>query len=395
MKALFTGLLSITLLFGVMNVFAGQNENASISIDFNYDQSGNQGMNAIDAPGVAATVYFEVRIDNCSKFDTYFFELLYSTEDLIYDDAWTDNVKGDDEEDNILKSLGAGVIDAPAVIDSSGTVGVITFSRTNDTNDPALCPTGEGLLGLFRFKTKVAAPRSVEFKRVEWYDVDGVMDLCKQENKGEGFMGGGSLPVKLSSFTARENGESILLEWSTESEKDSWGFNILRSTAKDGTYERVNAELVQAAGNSRTRIDYEYTDVRVEKGVTYYYKLEQIDLNGAVSYYGPVKATIVDGVNTVDGAPVSFVLHDNYPNPFNPRTTIRFELPKDEYVTLDIFNIAGAKIRTLVSAPFQAGVHSVGWDGTNDYGDKVSSGAYLYKFTAGAFTKNSKMMFLN
>ncbi len=392
MTVLLRGTIVFMLMFS-MALFAGQNENASISVDFNYDQAGNQGINSIDAPGTDIKVLFEIRVDNCSQFDTYFFEVLYSTEDLTFDKAWTDNDLGDDGEENILKRLGAGVIDAPIEVDESGAVGKVIFSRTNDTNDPAFCPSGEGLIALFRFVTKVDAPRSIQFGRVEWYDVDGVMDLCTEDNKGEGFMGGGSLPVELSAFTARVVNDAPVLQWTTESEKESWGFNILRSTAQNRAFRRVNAEIIKGAGTKTTRTHYSYTDrYELEAGATYFYQLEQLDVNGARTLYGPIELTLSsDDAQTPD----QFVLYDNYPNPFNPQTTIKFEIPEDAFITVDIYNIAGSKIRTLVNSPYKAGEHTATWDGRNDNGDNVSSGTYLYKFRAGAFGKNGKMMLLN
>ncbi|MBN1559367.1 T9SS type A sorting domain-containing protein, partial [candidate division KSB1 bacterium] len=249
-----------------------------------------------------------------------------------------------------------------------------------------------GLLGLVEFYTQTAAPKSVLFGVVKWKDPTSE-DICKSENKGEFFMGGGSLPVELSAFTARAVDDYILLQWRTESEKDTRGFNVLRAQVRDGNYERINAALIAAAGYSSSPIDYQYSDRRVQAGVIYYYKLEQIDVNGGVSHYGPVQV-ILTGVQE-ETMPASFVLHDNFPNPFNPHTTIKFELPTDEFVTLEIYNIAGVKVRTLIQALYSAGVHAAPWDGANDDGDKVSSGAYLYKITAGAFVKNSKMMLLN
>jgi hypothetical protein len=219
------------------------------------------------------------------------------------------------------------------------------------------------------------------------------MDLCIEENKGEGFMGGGSLPVELSAFTARVVNNAPVLEWITESEKDSWGFYILRSTEHDGDFRRVNAEMIKGAGTTTMRTHYSYTDrYELELGETYYYQLEQLDVNGARTLYGPIELTLSSDAGET---PDQFILQNNYPNPFNPETTIKFEIPKDEFITLEIYNIAGTKIRTLVNSSYKAGEHSATWDGRNDNGDKVSSGAYLYKFRAGAFIKNGKMMLLN
>ena len=81
--------------------------------------------------------------------------------------------------------------------------------------------------------------------------------------------------------------------------------------------------------------------------------------------------------------PKKFSLNQNYPNPFNPETTIKYELPKTSKVKLQIFNILGQKIKTLVDEEKQPGYYSVKWNGINDYGVKVSSGIYIYRLNKG------------
>ncbi len=92
--------------------------------------------------------------------------------------------------------------------------------------------------------------------------------------------------------------------------------------------------------------------------------------------------------------PTEFALEQNYPNPFNPTTDIRFALPEKSEVSLVIYNSLGQKVRTLLSANKEAGFHTVTWDATNDLGNQVSSGIYLYRFTAGNHTAMKKMVLL-
>lgn len=90
----------------------------------------------------------------------------------------------------------------------------------------------------------------------------------------------------------------------------------------------------------------------------------------------------------------NFVLHENYPNPFNPTTTIRYALPAESRVVLAIFNSAGQQVRTLVNTLQSAGEKTVQWDGTNSQGKRVSSGIYLYKLEAGNFIRTRKMILM-
>ena len=95
-----------------------------------------------------------------------------------------------------------------------------------------------------------------------------------------------------------------------------------------------------------------------------------------------------------EALPVEFVLHENYPNPFNPTTTLRFEMPQVSDVNLTIFNMLGQKVKTFNMNDTPAGYHSIKWDATNDYGDPVGAGVYLYHLRANQYVKTKKMILL-
>ena len=92
--------------------------------------------------------------------------------------------------------------------------------------------------------------------------------------------------------------------------------------------------------------------------------------------------------------PKSFALQQNYPNPFNPTTNIVYELPVGAKVKLEVFNILGQKVRTLVNKDQAIGQHQIQWDGNDDLGLKVGSGIYIYRLDAGTFTESRKMLLL-
>jgi len=110
----------------------------------------------------------------------------------------------------------------------------------------------------------------------------------------------------------------------------------------------------------------------------------------AVSGYG----TPLTGIEGLLGLPTTYDISPNYPNPFNPTTTIKYQLPQSSDVTLSIYNILGQKVRTLLNSRIEAGYHSVEWDGRNDAGAKVGSGIYIYRFSAGDFLKVRKMILM-
>lgn len=100
------------------------------------------------------------------------------------------------------------------------------------------------------------------------------------------------------------------------------------------------------------------------------------------------------GVGVEDPVPLVTKLHGNYPNPFNPETTLHFSLAEPAFVTIDIFNVKGARVRRLVEAELNSGNHFRIWDGCDDAGQPQGSGLYFYRFTAGDHRETSKMLLL-
>jgi hypothetical protein len=95
-----------------------------------------------------------------------------------------------------------------------------------------------------------------------------------------------------------------------------------------------------------------------------------------------------------DALPVSFALHQNYPNPFNGSTKIIYDLPRSSRVALEVFNILGRKVRTLMDQVQPAGSRVIDWDGLDDTGHPVASGVYLYRFKTDAAAESRKMILL-
>ncbi|MFQ5583728.1 MAG: S8 family serine peptidase, partial [Calditrichia bacterium] len=92
--------------------------------------------------------------------------------------------------------------------------------------------------------------------------------------------------------------------------------------------------------------------------------------------------------------PKIFFLYQNYPNPFNPATTIRFQVPEGMHVTIEIFDVLGQKVKTLVDGFKAAGYYSVAWDGKDDLGQLAPSGIYIYRMTTGDFVEIKTMLLL-
>jgi len=97
---------------------------------------------------------------------------------------------------------------------------------------------------------------------------------------------------------------------------------------------------------------------------------------------------------TGEETPRAYNLAQNFPNPFNPQTTIKFDMKAKGHVTLKIYNVAGQLVRTLFNGVKDAGSYKVTWDGMNNDGSKVASGVYFYKMDTAGYNKTLKMVLL-
>jgi uncharacterized repeat protein (TIGR01451 family) len=191
------------------------------------------------------------------------------------------------------------------------------------------------------------------------------------------------LPVELSTFEAKSIGGMVKLLWITESETENAGFLLYRSETWDGPYERINETIVEGLGTTPARQKYEYQDKNVKIGQTYYYKLADMSYQGQIEFHGPVPVLVT--------VPQVFRLMQNYPNPFNSETRIPFVLQEEGFVRLDIYNLLGQKVRSLIAADMLPGEQNASWNGLDDQGISMTSGAYLYVLQTDHFRQTKKM----
>ena len=188
------------------------------------------------------------------------------------------------------------------------------------------------------------------------------------------------VPVELTSFTASVSGNTARLLWSTATETNNRGFDVERSINNS---EFTQVGFVKGNGTSTITHNYSFTDQNLSSGTKYSYRLKQIDLNGQYTY------SQTADLGTI--APVEFALNQNYPNPFNPSTKVSFSLPVKSIVTLDLYNLLGQKVMTLISSNLDAGNHDFNLDAS-----RLNSGVYIYTISASGengstFTSSKKM----
>ena len=195
------------------------------------------------------------------------------------------------------------------------------------------------------------------------------------------------VPIELSSFVGSVIEDRVVLNWATASQTNNAGFRVLRST--DGETYEVVSELIAGAGTTDQLMDYMFEDTGVPAVEVIYYVLEQIDLDGTINRSNPIEVLL--GARFT--LPTEFA-STIYPNPFNPRTTISYDLPAETDVSIVIYDAIGQEIRQLVSRHYTAGRYSVQWDAKDHLGRSVGSGVYIAEIKAGSNTAIQKMLLL-
>jgi photosystem II stability/assembly factor-like uncharacterized protein len=181
------------------------------------------------------------------------------------------------------------------------------------------------------------------------------------------------LPVELSTFYIEIEGETVTLKWSTSSEINNLGFEIFCNDKLIGFKE--------GKGSSTQITNYIFVDKQFMNGEKKY-DLYQVDYNGK-------REKIASRTLNLEHNTYKFNLSDNYPNPFNPTTTIKFTIPMHSFVTLKIFDLLGREISTLVNEDISPGIYEAAFDGST-----FASGIYIYQIKAGEFSSSKKLILM-
>ncbi len=182
------------------------------------------------------------------------------------------------------------------------------------------------------------------------------------------------IPVELTSFTAFANGGSVNLNWQTATETNNNGFEIQRKlNESDPDWTIVGFK--PGAGTTTNITSYSFTDNLIcSYSNNLFYRLKQIDFDGSINYSKTIEVENI--------LPTKISLDQNFPNPFNPSTKISFMLPSNSNVLLELYNINGEKVATLINGIKNSGYHVYELDIKNLVNNSLSSGMYIYKLTA-------------
>jgi len=196
--------------------------------------------------------------------------------------------------------------------------------------------------------------------------------------------GNPTLPVELSSFTATATADYFVrLDWTTQSETGVAGYYIYRNSSSELSSATQIPSLIQAT-NTSSEASYSFIDREVGNGLWYYW-LQNLDIDGQFDFHGPVSVILnnANGNITPPVIPTVTSLKNIYPNPFTYTTSIFYDVAKAGTVSLEVYNLKGAKVRSLVSESKAVGAWRAGWNGNDDNGRTCSSGVYYIKMTTG------------
>ncbi len=205
-----------------------------------------------------------------------------------------------------------------------------------------------------------------------------------------------TVPVEFSAFNATfmvDQG-NVLLNWTTETETDMMGYYVLRSeTGNQDEAIRINPTIIEAA-NTSIETKYQLVDeINVEEVApcAYTYWIEAIENNGYTMFHGPQNVLIEESKPEM---PAFTQLEGAYPNPFNPETTIKFNVAEGETAKLTIYNVLGQVVKTFGTYEAQVDMHEVVWHGTDNNNNNVGSGIYFYRLESDSYKCIKKMLLL-
>ncbi len=188
------------------------------------------------------------------------------------------------------------------------------------------------------------------------------------------------LPVELTSFNAEFRNQSVDLNWETKTEVNYYGFEIEKSSVgNEQSAEWTKIGFIAGSGNSNSPKKYSYKDndlFNSNGNSKFQYRLKQVDNDGTFKYTDVVEVEVV---------PNQFELSQNYPNPFNPTTTIRFSLPKQTELRINVYNILGELVETIAKGVYEAGYYKTEFNASN-----LPSGTYIYRIESNDFIETNK-----
>lgn len=254
----------------------------------------------------------------------------------------------------------------------------IEIGLSNPTSGTSV-PTDSVIAGKIRFS--ILNPQ--QFHNITWNTLySAVLDNSGNDiTSGITFLNppNAVLPVELNSFTYNIFENNVNLFWSTIKETNNSGFFVERKEESHSTW--INIGFVEGNINSNQILYYSHIDRNLNIG-SYNYRLKQTDINGNYQYY------YLNGDVEISN-PFGFHVSQNFPNPFNPSTVIKYRIPENSNIKITLFDISGKEIKIYLNEFQQAGYHELKINASD-----LLSGVYFYKVQMGNFSDIKSMVVL-
>ena len=295
--------------------------------------------------------------------------------------SWYENDGNENFTDHIISNTVNGAWSVHAAdLDGNGKLDVLAASFYDNEiiwfeND------GNENFTTYVISTSADGARSVFAADVDGDDDVDVLSASLSDNKIAWYENQREAPT---GFALYPQGTYVSLTWNPISDDDFQYYIVERSTDSAFTENVVSNELV---------INF-YEDESLDYDTEYFYRVYYSTEVHQSNYSEVISVTLEWMDVNIGYLPIVYRLHQNYPNPFNPTTQIKYDLPQDALVTIFIYDLIGQSIKSLVNTNQPAGYHSVRWDATNNYGEEVSAGMYIYNIQSGEFRATKKMVLL-
>jgi hypothetical protein len=349
------------------------------------------GAGDVDNDGFADVIVGAYRYDNGEANEGRAYVYLGSGSGLATVPAWTA------ESDQAFASFGRSVAGAGDV-DNDGFADVIVGAYQYDggqLNEGQACVylgsgsgldttpiwTGESDQNNAWFGLSVAGAGDVNQSGYSDIIVGVPHAANPESNEGQAhvFHGLDVVPVSLKTFGSHWDGTDVVVTWTLLDVTAGVSFEVLRGESPGGRFQKIEELEIVRSGER-----FVFRDRNAAPGKSYTYGVTIIEDGTPVTFFE----------TSVSVPAASFALGQNYPNPFNPETRIRFTIDRAGPVTLRVYDISGAHVRTLIDRTMTAKSHTAVWDGTNNDGRRVGSGTYLFRLTSGKRTLVRKAVLL-
>jgi hypothetical protein len=283
---------------------------------------------------------------------------------------------------------------------NSGTISNCFWDKTSSESETSAGGTGKTTAEMKTLSTFTSAGWDFEAETANGTNDYWDMDYSGAINYGYPYLSWQdgddvSLPVELTSFAAECQASLVILKWVTESETENLGFILERKMvganhALPSSWSQIASYLtdksLEGHGSTSEKHAYQFTDKSVQPGVTYRYRLADVDYSGKVTWHKEVEVKVAAGAVQM---PVEFGLYKVYPNPFNPSVTLNYTLPNDGQVSLKVYNLRGQLIETILSTYALRSSYTLNWSPQN-----LSSGVYFIQLQSANRINRQKVVFV-